>query len=417
MLRQLASSYSLLDANETTNWVASSGAEQFIADLSDTKAKAWVLTGSFAASRLVSVTAPEVAVVFADDPERIATLTRLRQVRNGGNVVIARPYDQIVFERTWTRDSVVYASVAHRRRLPHRSRSDARRRRGTARMDATQRTTMASPVAHDSRRPTMTDELRIEYVEARRVLLDALTALRPHLDAVVLIGAQAVYLRTAGRLPTYQPFTTDADLVIDPGRLADVPLLGDAMADPGFELPGEPGIWQRRLQRPGFDGEVTVPVDLIYPQSLHRKPVVEALDSPVATARPRPERVTASKVPLSTPTPSRSPCSKGVTIAESSSTWPVPPLCWSPRPTSSENVLRRPNDSWPKTPETCTDSSTPCPRLTCQGCWIGSWPTTARRRPPRWRSTTSGASSPHRGALASSSPSPRWPGQPTSPRL
>jgi hypothetical protein len=112
MLRQLASSYSLLDANETTNWVASSGAEQFIADLSDTKAKAWMLTGSFAASRLVSVTAPEVAVVYADDPERIATLTRLRQVRNGGNVVIARPYDQIVFERTWTRDSVVYASVA-----------------------------------------------------------------------------------------------------------------------------------------------------------------------------------------------------------------------------------------------------------------------------------------------------------------
>lgn len=117
----------------------------------------------------------------------------------------------------------------------------------------------------------MTDELRIEYVEARRVLLDALTALRPHLDAVVLIGAQAVYLRTAGRLPTYQPFTTDADLVIDPGRLADVPLLGDAMADAGFELPGEPGIWQRRLQRPGFDGEVTVPVDLIVPAELAPK--------------------------------------------------------------------------------------------------------------------------------------------------
>ena len=37
--------------------------------------------------------------------------------------------------------------------------------------------------------------LRIEYIEARRVLLDALSALRPQLDAVVLIGAQAVYFR------------------------------------------------------------------------------------------------------------------------------------------------------------------------------------------------------------------------------
>ena len=31
--------------------------------------------------------------------------------------------------------------------------------------------------------------LRIEHVEVRRVLLDVLTALGPHLDAVVLVGA------------------------------------------------------------------------------------------------------------------------------------------------------------------------------------------------------------------------------------
>ncbi len=36
------------------------------------------------------------------------------------------------------------------------------------------------------------DAPRIEYVEARGVLLDALTALEPHIRAVVLIGAQAV---------------------------------------------------------------------------------------------------------------------------------------------------------------------------------------------------------------------------------
>lgn len=77
---------------------------------------------------------------------------------------------------------------------------------------------------------------RIEYVEARRVLLDALEALRPHLDAVVLVGAQAVYLRTAGRLESYQPFTTDADVVLDPGLLADIPPLGQAMTDAGSGL-------------------------------------------------------------------------------------------------------------------------------------------------------------------------------------
>lgn len=109
---------------------------------------------------------------------------------------------------------------------------------------------------------------RIEYVEARRVLLDALTALQPHIGAVVLIGAQAVYLRTAERLPTYQAFTTDADLVVDPGGLADVPLLGDAMTAAGFDFTGEPGIWERRVHRDGFDDDIAVPVDLIVPSQL-----------------------------------------------------------------------------------------------------------------------------------------------------
>ena len=39
------------------------------------------------------------------------------------------------------------------------------------------------------------DDVRIEYVEARRVLLDVLGALTDHLGAVVLVGAQAVYRR------------------------------------------------------------------------------------------------------------------------------------------------------------------------------------------------------------------------------
>jgi hypothetical protein len=35
-----------------------------------------------------------------------------------------------------------------------------------------------------------------KLVAARCVLLDALQALQPHLDAVILVGAQAIYLHT-----------------------------------------------------------------------------------------------------------------------------------------------------------------------------------------------------------------------------
>ena len=107
-----------------------------------------------------------------------------------------------------------------------------------------------------------------EYVAARRVLLDALVALKPHIDAVIVIGAQAVYMRTEDRMPHYQPLTTDADLVIDPGLLAETPLLGDAMLAAGFTTTGEPGIWIRRIEHPDFDRDIAIPVDLIVPSQI-----------------------------------------------------------------------------------------------------------------------------------------------------
>ena len=112
---------------------------------------------------------------------------------------------------------------------------------------------------------------RIEYIEARRVLLDALTALEPHIDAVVLIGAQAVYLRTVDRLSPLPAYTTDADLVIHPDRLTKLPPLGTVMEEAGFQYTGEPGMWQRRISRPGHDHHITVPVDLIVPSEVAPK--------------------------------------------------------------------------------------------------------------------------------------------------
>ncbi len=56
-------------------------------------------------------------------------------------------------------------------------------------------------------------EYAYEYIEARRTLLDALDALAPHRDSLVLIGAQAVYLHTGSTGLSVPPMTTDADVV------------------------------------------------------------------------------------------------------------------------------------------------------------------------------------------------------------
>jgi len=73
-----------------------------------------------------------------------------------------------------------------------------------------------------------------EYVIARRVLLDALAALRAHLDALVIVGAQAVYLHVGEGDLALAPYTTDGDLVVEPDRLADRPDVAEAMTSAGF---------------------------------------------------------------------------------------------------------------------------------------------------------------------------------------
>jgi len=90
------------------------------------------------------------------------------------------------------------------------------------------------------------DEL---YILARRVLLDALDAIGTHRGAVVLVGAQAIYLRVGEAADlAVAPFTTDGDLAIDPAVLAEVPPLEQALMAAGF-LPKSKdsvGIWVTR---------------------------------------------------------------------------------------------------------------------------------------------------------------------------
>jgi hypothetical protein len=62
-------------------------------------------------------------------------------------------------------------------------------------------------------------------VAARRVLLDALDALQRHLDALVVVGAQAVYLRSQDADLQVAAFTADGDLSVNPSLLGDEPHL------------------------------------------------------------------------------------------------------------------------------------------------------------------------------------------------
>jgi len=100
------------------------------------------------------------------------------------------------------------------------------------------------------------------YVRARAALLEAVEALDVHLGAIVLVGAQAIYLHTGDADLAGAEYTTDADFTVSPGELADSPLLGDLLTARGFTPRDDPGAW---LSPDGIYVDVMVPEALAGP--------------------------------------------------------------------------------------------------------------------------------------------------------
>lgn len=99
-------------------------------------------------------------------------------------------------------------------------------------------------------------------VAVRSALLDALEALREHADAVIVVGAQAVYLHTGAAPVALAEATKDCDLALDTRALPREPLLEEAMRAAGFHLDAQahqPGAW---VNPKG------IPVDLMVPEAL-----------------------------------------------------------------------------------------------------------------------------------------------------
>lgn len=100
-----------------------------------------------------------------------------------------------------------------------------------------------------------------QYIRARRVLLDAIEALQDQRDAVILVGAQAIYLHVGDADLAVAPFTTDADLALDPEGLTPDPKLVDAMREAGFLPSNQVGTWTS-------EREGNVNVDLLVPEAV-----------------------------------------------------------------------------------------------------------------------------------------------------
>ena len=70
------------------------------------------LTGSAAAATVAPVAPTRLVAAYVESPEAAAEQLGLRPAESGANVLLAEPYDAVVFDRTRERDGVPYAALS-----------------------------------------------------------------------------------------------------------------------------------------------------------------------------------------------------------------------------------------------------------------------------------------------------------------
>ncbi len=110
LVSRWATDYDFLKANAMTPWLAPRGALTLFNQLRDLDLT-YAVSGSFAAIRFASVAEPRLVVLYVPNPQEAADKLGLRPADTGGNVLIGRPFDPVVFDRTQSAEGLTYARV------------------------------------------------------------------------------------------------------------------------------------------------------------------------------------------------------------------------------------------------------------------------------------------------------------------
>jgi hypothetical protein len=111
LIRRRAEVVDLLKPTGAFRFVARNGLTEVLERLKQIpNERSFVITGSFAAARLAPVTAPALLVLYAVEPRRLAEELRLMPVEFGADVVLVRPDNEVVFQRTDRDGSLSWAA-------------------------------------------------------------------------------------------------------------------------------------------------------------------------------------------------------------------------------------------------------------------------------------------------------------------
>ena len=110
LLRRWVQDYDFVKSNQTSSFLEPRGLPVLLEKLQRAELQ-YAITGTLAAdAQGAAVSAPRLAAVFVENNGTAGETLKLRPAESGGNVLLAEPYNPVVFERTRDKDGLVYAA-------------------------------------------------------------------------------------------------------------------------------------------------------------------------------------------------------------------------------------------------------------------------------------------------------------------
>jgi len=111
ILRRWSADYSFVRDNAISQWIAPRGIDDVLGGARETSMVGrYAVTSTLAAARWAPYAPARSAMIYVDSPVSAAKAWGLRETDAGGNVVLAQPGYEVVFERAETWDGVVMAA-------------------------------------------------------------------------------------------------------------------------------------------------------------------------------------------------------------------------------------------------------------------------------------------------------------------
>jgi hypothetical protein len=111
LLRRWTQDYGFASSNATMTFLEPCGLDAFVEKLRRWGGR-YAVSGSLAATRKTPLAAPVLATAYVEDPALVAEALELRVAERDANVLLAAPFDPVVFDRSWSERGVTYAALS-----------------------------------------------------------------------------------------------------------------------------------------------------------------------------------------------------------------------------------------------------------------------------------------------------------------